>query len=105
MGRMLAALSFTMVLCWSVADTARAEEPTTGAGAAQAMQQAILQKPGGAEKVLSLQDDENVRSLLQDDTVMRAVRSGNFNALASDARVQALMRNPTVRNLAADLQR
>lgn len=105
MGRMLAALCFSIALCWCLADAAQAEDAMNGAGAAQAMQQAILQKPGGAEKVLSLQEDENVKSLLKDDAVMRAVRSGNFNALASDARVQALMRNPTVRNLAADLQR
>ncbi len=103
MGRTLAALSFSMMVTWCAAQPASADE-MNGAGAAQAVQQAILAKPGGTQKVLSLQDDANVKSLLQDDSVMRAVRSGNFGALAKDARVQALMQNPTVRSLAADVQ-
>lgn len=105
MERTLAALSFSMVLTLSTATAVRADDPLNGAGAAQAMQQAILAKPGGAETVVSLQDDANVKSLLQDKNVMRAVRSGNFDALAGDARIQALMRHPTVRSLSADLQR
>lgn len=104
MGRTLAALSFSMMVSWCAVDAVQAEE-LNGTGAAQAMQQAILSKPGGAETVMGLQNDENVKSLLKDDAVMRAVRSGNFNALANDARVQALMRNPSVRSLTADLQR
>lgn len=105
MGRTLAALSFSMMLALSTATAVGADDQLNGAGAAQAMQQAILAKPGGAEKVVSLQDDENVKSLLKDQNVMRAVRSGNFNALAGDARIQALMQHPTVRSLSADLQR
>lgn len=104
MGRTLAALSFSMMLTLGAADAARADE-MDGAGAAQAVQQAILAEPGGAERVLSLQDDANVKSLMRDEAVMRAVRSGNFGALAGDARVQALMQNPTVRSLTADLPR
>lgn len=104
MGRTLAALSFSMMLTLGTADAAHADE-MNGAGAAQAVQQAILAEPGGAERVLSLQDDANVKSLMRDEAVMRAVRSGDFGALASDARVRALMQNPTVRSLTADLQR
>lgn len=104
MKRIALALGVSTLLLTSGPIEAGADE-LNGAGAAQAMQQAILAKPGGAEKVLSLQDDPNVKSLLRDDSVMRAVRSGNFGALASDARVQALMRNPTVRGLSKDVQR
>lgn len=104
MERTLAALCLTMTIGLA-AGAAPANEEPNGAGAAQAVQQAILSKPGGTEKVLSLQDDPNVESLMQDEAVMRAVRSGNFGALARDERVEALMRNPTVRALAAELQR
>jgi len=103
MGRTFAAVSLSMMLCLAV-DAARAQEPN-GAGAAQAVQQAILAQPGGREKVLSLQDDPNVQSLLRDESVMRAVRSGDLGALARDARVEALMSHPTVRALTADVQR
>ncbi|MDG2307597.1 MAG: hypothetical protein P8R42_23670 [Candidatus Binatia bacterium] len=104
MGRTVAALSFSMMLTCCAADAASADDELNGAGTAQAVQQAILSKPGGADSVMSLQNDPNVKSLLQDEGVMRAVRSGNFAALAQDRRVEALMRNPTVRALAGDLQ-
>ena len=94
-----------MMLTWCAVDAASAEDALNGAGAARAVQQAILSKPGGTESVMSLKNDSNVKSLLQDEAVMRAVRSGNFAALAQDGRVEALMRNPTVRALAGDLQR
>ncbi len=105
MGRTLAALSFSMMVSWCAVDAAYAGDELNGAGAAQAMQQAILARPGGAEKVMSLQDDANVKSLLADESVMRAVRSGNFGALANDSRVRALMADPTVRSLTNDAQR
>jgi len=101
----LAALGFAAMLCGLASTGATADEAPAGAGAAQAVQQAILAKPGGAEAALSLQDDPNVKSLLEDPSVLRAVRSGDLGSLATDGRVEALMRHPTVRALIADFER
>jgi hypothetical protein len=106
MGRSLVAVGASLALASLAAvGSARAGQPLDGAGAAQAVQQALLAQPGGAERVLSLQDDPNVQSLLEDDAVLDAVRSGDLGALLGDARVQDLMAHPTVRGLAGDLQR
>jgi hypothetical protein len=63
------------------------------------MQGALLADPASREQVLSLQDDPQVKAILDDPATMRAVQSGDLGALLNDPKLRALLDNPTVRAL------
>ena len=50
-------------------------------------------------KILSLQDDPLVQSILSDDRLMQSIHSGNLGALMNDPKIRALMSHPTVQDL------
>ena len=63
------------------------------------MQGALLADPTSRQQVLSLQDDPQVKAILDDPATMRAVQSGDLGALMNDPKLRALLDNPTVRGL------
>lgn len=63
------------------------------------MQGALLADEASRKQVLSLQDDPQVKAILDDPATMRAVQSGDLNALMNDPKLGALLNNPTVRSL------
>jgi len=63
------------------------------------MQGALLADPASREQVLSLQDDPQVRAILEDPATMHAVQSGDLGALLNDPKLRELLDNPTVRAL------
>lgn len=71
-----------------------------GSGNAVAnMQGALMSDEQSRQQVLSLQDDPQVKAVLDDPATMRAVQSGDLNALMNDPKMRALLANPTVRSL------
>ncbi len=67
--------------------------------AAGALQQALTQDPAALNKILSLQNDPLVQSILSDESTMQAVESGDLGALLNDPKIKALMNHPTVQDL------
>ena len=63
------------------------------------MQGALLSDEQSRQQVLSLQDDPQVKAILDDPATMQAVQSGDLNALMNDPKLRALLDNPTVRSL------
>jgi hypothetical protein len=63
------------------------------------MQGALLADEASRKQVLSLQDDPQVRAILDDPATMRAVQSGDLGALMNDPKLRGLLDNPTVRSL------
>ena len=63
------------------------------------MQGALLADEASRKQVLSLQDDPQVRAILDDPATMRAVQSGDLGVLMNDPKLRALLDNPTVRSL------
>jgi hypothetical protein len=73
-----------------------------GGGASNAvtgMQGALMADETSRQQVLSLQDDPQIRAILDDPATMRAVQSGDLNALMNDPKLRALLDHPTVRAL------
>jgi hypothetical protein len=50
-------------------------------------------------KILSLQNDPLVQSILEDATTMRAIEAGDIGTLLNDPKIRALMSHPTVQGL------
>jgi len=63
------------------------------------MQNSLLSDPKSRDQVLSLGDDPQVQAILNDPATMRAIQSGNLDALMNDPKLRALLENPTVREL------
>lgn len=75
----------------------------TPAPSAEGLQQAFQQDPAAMEKILSLQDDPLVKSILDDADTMRAIQAGDLGALMNDPKIRALMSHPTVQDLGGKL--
>jgi hypothetical protein len=94
----LVALAATLVVV--AASPATLAQTTAGAQSdSQSMGQSLLEDPVSRDKVLSLKDDPLVNDILQDEATMRAVQSGDLDALSHDPKIRALLRAPTVREL------
>lgn len=86
----------------AIAPAQDADGASLGGGSNNAvagMQGALLADPKSREQVLSLQDDPQVKAILDDPATMRAVQSGDLGALMNDPKLRALLDNPTVRGL------
>jgi hypothetical protein len=84
-------------------DGAAAPAPS-GAGATEAMQKTLLADPEIRDKIYSLQEDVLVEDILNDDTTMRAVESGDIDRLLADPKVRALAEHPTVKEIIRDIR-
>jgi hypothetical protein len=84
-----------------VADTdpALASSPPSAIPSPGDLQQAFSQDPAAMSRILSLQEDPLVQSILSDDRLMQSIHSGNLGALMNDPKIRALMNHPTIRDL------
>ncbi|HEV8715190.1 MAG TPA: hypothetical protein VGX03_20460 [Candidatus Binatia bacterium] len=82
-----------------------AEVPSTPAPASSAedLQQMFQQDPAAMEKILSLQNDPLVQSILDDAGTMQAIEAGDIGILLNDPKIRALMSHPTVQELSGKL--
>ena len=88
----------------TAASTAVRVPPTlTPAPSAEGLQQAFQQDPAAMQKILSLQDDPLVKSILDDADTMRAIEAGDIGILLNDPKIRALMSHPTVQDLSGKL--
>ncbi len=78
----------------SPTETTPAPAPST-----EDLQQVFQQDPAAMEKILSLQGDPLVQSILDDADTMRAIEAGDIGTLLNDPKIRALMSHPTVRDL------
>ena len=69
------------------------------APSAEDLQQGFQQDPAAMQKILSLQGDPLVQSILDDADTMRAIEAGDLGTLLNDPKIKALMNHPTVREL------
>jgi hypothetical protein len=69
------------------------------AASAEDLQQVFQQDPAAMNKILSLQNDPLVQSILEDATTMRAIEAGDIGTLLNDPKIRALMSHPTVQGL------
>src|SRR5262249_30318929 len=63
------------------------------------LQQRLQQDPGALEKILSLQNDPLVQSILQDPETMQAIEARDLGTLLNDPKIRALMGHPTIQEL------
>lgn len=67
------------------------------------MQLSIMQNPANVDKILSLQEDPLVQSILQsilnDAETMKAVEAGDIGTLLANPKIQELMGHPTIKGL------
>ena len=73
------------------------------APSAEGLQQVFQQDPAAMEKILSLQDDPLVKSILDDADTMRAIEAGDLGTLLNDPKIRALMSHPTIQGLSGKL--
>ena len=64
------------------------------------LQAQLMGDPAKSRKVISLENDPVVRSILEDPKTMEAIRQGDLASLLSDPKVRRMMEHPTVRELA-----
>jgi hypothetical protein len=70
--------------------------------AAEDLQQRFQQDPRALEKILSLQNDPLVQSILQDPGTMQAIEARDLGTLLNDPKIRALMSHPTVQELSRE---
>jgi hypothetical protein len=63
------------------------------------MRLSVMQNPENMDKILSLQDDPLIESILKDPKTMQAINAGDIGSLLADPKIQTLMQHPTVRGL------
>jgi hypothetical protein len=66
---------------------------------AEDLQQRLQQDPRALEKILSLQNDPLVQSILQDPGTMQAIEARDLGTLLNDPKIRDLMSHPTVQGL------
>ena len=63
------------------------------------LQEALRQDPQAMNKILSLQDDPLMQSILSDESLMQAIEAGDLGTLLNNPKIRALMGHPTVQDL------
>jgi hypothetical protein len=80
-------------------ETVPAPAPST-----EDIQQVFQQDPAAMQKILSLQGDPLIQSILDDADTMRAIEAGDVGTLLNDPKIRALMSHPTVQGLSQGLR-
>ncbi len=63
------------------------------------MQLSLTQNPANMDKILSLQEDPLVQSILNDAQTMKAIKAGDIGTLLTNPKIRALMDHPTIQGL------
>ncbi|MBF0296536.1 MAG: hypothetical protein HQL96_15210 [Magnetococcales bacterium] len=61
--------------------------------------QTIASDPKLMQKVLDMAQDPNVQTIINNEKIMQAIRSGNLDLLANTPEIQQLMRHPVVQEI------
>jgi hypothetical protein len=77
---------------------------SSGQSALEVTRQQIIADPGLFSLVLSLQTDPDVQAILADPDIMKAITSGDYDALMHDPKIIALTQNPKVREIIDSVQ-
>ena len=64
-----------------------------------AIQQKILADESIIQLILALQNDPDFQEVLQDESIMKAISSGDFNALMTNPKIVKLMNNSSVQEI------
>ena len=64
-----------------------------------AIQQEMIADESIVQLILALQNDPDFQDILQDETIMAAISSGDFNALMTNPKVVKLMNNSSVQEI------
>jgi len=64
-----------------------------------AAQQKMIMDESIIQLILALQNDPDFQDVLQDESIMMAIRSGDFNALMTNPKIMKLMNNSSVQEI------
>jgi len=68
------------------------------------VQQKIIADESIIQMILALQNDPNFQDVLQDESIMMAISSGDFNALMNNPKIVKLMNNSSVQEIKRKLE-
>jgi len=68
------------------------------------VQQKIIADESIIQMILALQNDPNFQDVLQDEFIMMAISSGDFNALMNNPKIVKLMNNSSVQEIKRKLE-
>ncbi len=63
------------------------------------LRETMIRDPGMMAKIESLQNEPEVKDILNDQETMRAIQSGDLDSLMNDPKIKALLENSTVREI------
>jgi hypothetical protein len=86
----------------TASDTTDSSRVTTDAAD---LQNRILTDDGIMAIVQALQDDPDIKAVLEDPKLMAAIKAGDTNTLMTDPRFMRLMANPRVQEIAKHLEK
>ena len=69
-----------------------------------AIQQKIIADESIIQLILALQNDPDFQDVLQDESIMMAISSGDFNALMTNPKIVKLMNNSNVQEIKRKLE-
>ena len=72
-------------------------------GAIASIQSGIVGNTALMSDILRLQNDPQIKAVLNDPHLMKAVQNMDFEKLAKDPRIKALMNNPTVKDIQSNV--
>jgi hypothetical protein len=64
-----------------------------------AIQQKMIADESIIQLILALQNDPDFQDILQDESIMKAISSGDFNALMTNPKIVKLMNNSSVQEI------
>jgi len=69
-----------------------------------AVQQKMIADESVIQLILALQNDPDFQDVLQDESIMKAISSGDFNALMTNPKIVKLMNNSSVQEIKRKLE-
>ena len=67
------------------------------------LQQSLLNDPDVMQMIQTLQNDPQFKAVMRDPAIMKAVQSGDLNALSQNPKMKALMNHSAVKSLSRGL--
>ncbi len=84
----------------------QAQQTSSGmTGDTQALQQKMMSDPEIMNMIQSLQNDPDFQQILQDPEIMKAVSSGDINALMANPKFTRILDKKTVHDIGTKLQK
>jgi hypothetical protein len=81
--------------------------PTSPAGSGNTnfkqLQSSLMTNPETKNLIAGLQDDPDMKAVLSDPDIMKAIQSGDYTALANNPKFQKLMNKPAVKQISGSV--